>query len=288
MKIGLYLHPNIKNLAKVLPLLVDYLLHKNQVIILPDSTPRELFKKHAKINYLPKSKIGKEIDAMFSVGGDGTFLAASRIIAGTNKPVFGIHRGGLGFLADVSEDNYRARIDAFIDGDFTIEERIVLSAKVYSPKKVANYFSYNDFVIDKAPTTSMIKIRTYVDDDFLNTYRADGLIISTPTGSTAYGLSAGGPIISPHLDVFTICPICPHSLSARSVLISANQTIKIDCEKNLEASLVIDGQNRIALKSANKIEFNKADFRLNIVRFEGDSFFKTLRKKLHWGIDSRG
>jgi NAD+ kinase len=135
----------------------------------------------------------------------------------------------------------------------------------------------------------MIKIRTYVNQEYLNTYRADGLIIATPTGSTAYSLSAGGPIISPELNVLVICPICPHSLSVRPVVISADQIVRIDCaDLNQDVSLIIDGHERIALGAAEKIEINKAEFPLRIVRFSGDSFFSTLRTKLNWGRDVRG
>jgi len=135
----------------------------------------------------------------------------------------------------------------------------------------------------------MIKIRTYVDDDYFNTYRSDGLIIATPTGSTAYSLSAGGPIVCPNLQVIVISPICPHSLSARPVILSDSQTVQIDCtELNSDVSLIIDGQNRIPLGKAEKINIQKADFSLRIVRFKGDTFFETLRSRMNWGLDVRG
>jgi len=289
MKIGFYLHPDIDSLAKVLPSLIEYLIDQEQTIVVPDTLQLPLFKKYSAVGFCPPQEIAREIDAMLSIGGDGTFLGASRLVAKSGTPIFGIHLGGLGFLADVSLDNYQQRMQAFINGDYNIDERSVLNATVNYGKRNRQFYAFNEVLIDKGHVLSMIKIRTYVDDEYLNTYRADGLIIATPTGSTAHALSTGGPIVSPLLNIITICPICPHSLSARPVVISAGQSVIIDCEDfNSDVSLVVDGQNRHELKTARKVTISKADFRLRIVRFAQDSFFTTLRTKLNWGIDSRG
>jgi NAD+ kinase len=289
MKIGLHLHPKFEIQSKSLSLIIEFLISKDQTVVLPESFEQNSGIPAKSVEYLSSEKMPEVIDAMFSVGGDGTFLGASRLMAQTGKPVLGIHLGGLGFLADVSMENYKERLTAFFDGDFKIEQRSVLNARVTYSDRTDTYFAFNDFVIDKGSVLTMIKIRTYVDDDYFNTYRSDGLIISTPTGSTAYSLSAGGPIISPHLNVIVISPICPHSLSARPVIIADNQTIRLECEElNNDVSLMVDGQKRVSLLNAAKVEIHKADFTLKIIRFRGDSFFQTLRTKMNWGLDARG
>ncbi|MBN2600697.1 MAG: NAD(+)/NADH kinase [Candidatus Marinimicrobia bacterium] len=289
MKIGLHLHPQYKTISKSLPEIVAYLILKNQQVLIPEFVSSYIQKNNSLVEFVAAERIPDLADAMFSIGGDGSYLGASRLMAKTGKPVLGIHLGGLGFLSDISMENYKERITAFLEGDYIVEERSVLNAEISFTDHREAYFAFNDFVIDKGHVLTMIKIRTYVDDDYFNTYRSDGLIIATPTGSTAYSLSAGGPIISPHINVIAITPICPHSLSARPVILSDNQTIRIDCtEMNNDVSLIIDGQNRISLEKANTITINKADFSLKIVRFKGDTFFKTLRSKMNWGLDVRG
>lgn len=289
MIIGLHLHPHFRTIAETLPEIVSFLLSQKQQVILPELARNYIQNDNASVKFIAEDKIPELVDAMFSIGGDGSFLGASRLMAKTGKPVIGIHLGGLGFLADVNIENYRERLSAFLKGDYKVEERSVLNAVVSTSDKKKTYFAFNDFVIDKGHVMTMIKIRTFVDGEYFNTYRSDGLIVATPTGSTAYSLSAGGPIISPHLNVILISPICPHSLSARPVVLADSQTIRIDAgDLNSDVSLIVDGQDRIPLATAKEIIINKADFTLKIVRFEGDSFFKTLRSKLNWGLDMRG
>ncbi|MGC9364386.1 MAG: NAD(+)/NADH kinase [Fidelibacterota bacterium] len=289
MIIGLYLHPHYPTIAETLTEIISFLISQKQQILLPESVRDFVQIENGRVEYMDAAKMPGVVDAMFSIGGDGSFLGASRLMAKTSKPVLGIHLGGLGFLADVNIENCRERLSAFLKGDYKIEERSVLSATVQAREENRSCFAFNDFVIDKGRTMTMIKIRTYVDGDYFNTYRADGLIVATPTGSTAYSLSAGGPIISPHLNVIAISPICPHSLSARPVILSGDQVIRIECnELNSDVSLIIDGQNRVPLNGADNITIQKADFLLKIVRFKGDTFFKTLRTKMNWGLDVRG
>lgn len=289
MKIGLHLHPDRAVVSEFLPRLLDFLISNQQEVLLPDTCRLSQLQSEKGIRQIAANDIAEQSDIMFSIGGDGTFLSASHIMAGTGRPVLGIHLGGLGFLADVSLSNYREKLKAFLKGKYRIEERNVLNTEVRYPKRKERAFAFNDLVVDKGYVLSMIEIRTYVDDDHLNTYRADGLIVATPTGSTAYSLSAGGPIISPDLNVIVIAPICPHSLSARPVVISADQHVSIDCRKfGDEIALVADGHQRISLAKAQWIDIFKADFTLKIVRIEGISFFETLRTKMNWGLDARG
>lgn len=289
MIIGFHLHPHYPTIAETLTEIISFLISQKQQILLPESVRDFIQINNRQVEYVDAAEMPGAVDAMFSIGGDGSFLGASRLMAKTGKPVLGIHLGGLGFLADVNIENCRERLSAFLRGDYKIEERSVLNATVRAREEDRSCFAFNDFVIDKGRTMTMIKIRTYVDGDYFNTYRADGLIIATPTGSTAYSLSAGGPIISPHLNVIVISPICPHSLSARPVVLDDSQTIRIDAnELNNDVSLIVDGQDRVPLGDVDDIVIQKADFNLKIVRFEGDSFFETLRSKLNWGLDARG
>jgi len=289
MKIGLLLSPKIAAPNEIVPDLVNLLTANDQTVLIADCPDCRPSLKLKNIEKCPPELLPEKVDALFSIGGDGTFLRASRLVAKSRKPVLGIHLGGLGFLADVSVENYRERLIDFLKGKYTIEERQGLIARIYFKDNVRESFAFNDFVIDKGRVSTMIKVRTFIADEFLNSYRADGLIIATPTGSTAYSLAAGGPIISPELNVLVICPICPHSLSVRPVVISADQVVRIDCaDLSNDVSLVIDGHERIALGNAEKVEIHKAEFPLRIVRFSGDSFYHTLREKLNWGRDVRG
>ena len=289
MKIGLLLSPKIELNDPIVPAIIKLLIENKQTVIVADWQSNSLVTNLNGVERCNPEQMPEKVDALFSIGGDGTFLSASHLMAKSRKPVLGIHLGGLGFLADVSVDNYHERLIDFLNGKYSVEERQGLTARTYFKDSIQESFAFNDFVIDKGRISTMIKIRTYINEEYLNTYRADGLIIATPTGSTAYSLSAGGPIISPELNVLVICPICPHSLSVRPVVISADQVVRIDCtDLSDDVSLISDGHNRIALGAAQKIEIHKAEFPLRIVRFSGDSFFHTLRTKLNWGRDVRG
>jgi len=289
MKIGLQLHPQIKRSSEVLEEILNFLIDQDNELYISKKVAPDYQPVKVELNYTsPEECIGK-IDVMLSIGGDGTFLGALRMIRGTDIPILGIHLGGLGFLADLSREDYKTKLKSLFAGNYEIEERYSLEARAVPVVDEDKYWATNEFHIDKGNVMSMIKIRTFVDDEYLNTYRADGLLISSPTGSTAYGLSAGGPIIKPDLDVISISPICPHSLSARPVIISGEQEVKIDCNRYKEdESLVIDGSERVGLKEIEGVVIKKSDDTFKLIRFQNESFFKTLRKKLNWGIDSRG
>jgi len=287
MKIGILLSPKMERGSNLLSDIITFLRENNQEVFLT-ALPEQVLPDYASVATVATSDLAMVVDALFSIGGDGTLLSAARLMAHTGKPVLGIHVGGLGFLAEISPANFMERLQAFLTGDYTIEERHILSARIHCPDHVAEHFAINDFVIDKGPVATMIKIRTYVDNEFLNTYRADGIIVATPTGSTAYSLSAGGPIMTPELQVVVISPICPHSLSVRPVVISSDRTVMIDCREFSDAvTLVEDGQVKVGLGAAQKVEISQAQFPLRIVRFTGTSFFHTLRTKLNWGRDVR-
>jgi len=282
--IGLFVNPKIENIA-FLNDIVSFLNKKNHKVLVS----KELGIKDD-IEILENEDIIKQAEIIISVGGDGTFLKTARIIGESEKPIVGVHLGGLGFLAEISPGNYREKLEFIFNSQYKIEKRSVLRADVKKENsKSLSLYAYNDFVVDKGDSLSMIKIKIYIDDEFLNTYRADGLIISTPTGSTAYNLSAGGPIIYPCLEAIVVNPICPHTLTARPLVITDRQKITIKVE-NLGSTpfLSTDGQIKTPLSRGMEVVIYKADFHLNIIRLPGETFFKTIRAKLNWGKDVRG
>ncbi|MFP4548075.1 MAG: NAD(+)/NADH kinase [Fidelibacterota bacterium] len=288
MKISLHLHPERKKVKTILPGIIDYLnVNGHQVFICEKD--RNLCRNYDVILLKGIEEcVSIPVDLVISIGGDGTFIGAARLIAGTEIPIIGLHSGGLGFLAEVLLENFETKLNEFFKGHYSIEKRKILETEIVYPNHSKKYNSINDILIHRNQTIGMCKFITYVDGDFLNTYRGDGLIISTPSGSTAYNMSAGGPIILPHLDIITLTPICPHSLSARPIIIGGDQVVSFQLEKNRNVlALDIDGQERVLLESAIKVNIKNSSHSLNVVRFDDYSFFKTLQTKLNWGVDKR-
>ncbi|HES59630.1 MAG TPA: NAD(+) kinase, partial [Caldithrix sp.] len=201
-------------------------------------------------------------------------------------PILGVNLGGLGFLADTPPDKMIHNLEAFLAGNFLIEDRIVLKCRIENSDET--FYAFNDFVIDKSGFSRVIEIITSVDGNLLNSYVADGLIISTPTGSTGYSLSAGGPIIVPQTKVFIINPICPHSLTNRPVVVSDDSEITLQVfTEYKEINLYKDGQFINNYSSGIIVTISKAEFVIKLIKMKDMSFFKTLRNKLHWGEDFR-
>ncbi|HOG76178.1 MAG TPA: NAD(+)/NADH kinase, partial [Candidatus Marinimicrobia bacterium] len=180
MKIGLLLSPKIELNDPIVPAIIKLLIENKQTVIVADWQSNSLVTNLNGVERCNPEQLPEKIDALFSIGGDGTFLSASHLMAKSRKPVLGIHLGGLGFLADVSVDNYHERLIDFLNGKYSVEERQGLTARTYFKDSIQESFAFNDFVIDKGRISTMIKIRTYINEEYLNTYRADGLIIATP------------------------------------------------------------------------------------------------------------
>ncbi len=228
----------------------------------------------------------EEVDLLVSIGGDGAFLDAANTIGKLPVPIIGINAGRLGFLSSTSIDDVDNVVDKIINRNYKIEERTLLS--MYNPSNSfgLHAFALNEFTILKKDTSSMITIHTYINDEYLNSYWADGLIIATPTGSTAYSLSCGGPILLQGNDSFIITPIAPHSLTVRPLVIPASSTIKLVPESR-ENNFMISLDSRYATISSEEIIIQKADFKIHVVRLPGETEIKTLRNKLNWGLDKR-
>jgi NAD+ kinase len=227
------------------------------------------------------------VDVMLSLGGDGTFLETVGFVRNSEIPVLGINTGRLGFLANVAKTEINAAIDALIAGKYTIEKRALLS--VQKPEKLFGEVNYglNELTILKKDTSSMITIHAYINGEYLNSYFADGLIIATPTGSTAYSLSCGGPLVMPGSQNFVITPIAPHNLNVRPLVISDNNVITLKVEGRSPNYMVsLDSKSEV-IDSKNEIVLQKADFYLNLIKLENQHFFNTIRNKLLWGLDKR-
>ncbi len=224
---------------------------------------------------------------LFSIGGDGTFLKSVMSLKNKSIPVVGINLGRLGFLSDISRDGMDEAMDLILSGKYEIEKRSVL--KLEGKNGLFGDFSYalNEITVTKLDTSSMINIHTYLNDEYLNTYWGDGLIVSTPTGSTAYSLSVGGPILTPDSQNFIISPIAPHNLTVRPIVVPDNIRLKLRVEgrgANFLASL--DSRSK-AIGFPGELSISKADFYVQTLKLENHSFFSTLRNKLMWGADKR-
>mgnify|MGYP000064701094 CR=1 FL=1 len=229
----------------------------------------------------------KKVDILFSIGGDGTLLKAITFIKKTNVPIMGINTGRLGFISSIPPDQIDEAINDLINNNYKINKRNLLELHTDNNLFQNKNFALNEVAIVKKDTSSMIKIDAYVNDEFLNTYWADGLVVATPTGSTGYSLSCGGPIIIPGTNNFVITPIAQHNLNVRPIVIDNNSVIKLKVEDRDKLALVsLDSCSR-AFDSSVELVIKKAKFTINLIEPQGNSFISTIRHKLMWGIDKR-
>jgi NAD+ kinase len=233
--------------------------------------------------------LDESVDLFFTIGGDGTILSAAKFVKHLNIPIIGINTGRLGFLATVHKDEIKKSIEDILNGHYKISERSLLEVKLDSSSTALGEFSFalNDVAISRKETTSMITIETWLDDEFLNSYWSDGIIISTPTGSTGYSLSCGGPIVTPQTKSFIITPIAPHNLNARPLVIPDHLEIKLKISGRENQYLISLDSRLASLDKDTTVLIKKADFNIKLVWLHNDSFITTLRKKLLWGQDKR-
>jgi len=227
------------------------------------------------------------VDMVIVLGGDGTLLSAARLVADSKKnvPIFGVNLGSLGFMAEVSLDELYANLEKALAGKLQAEERMMLTAGVIRKgKKITEYSVLNDAVISKGAIARMVSLEVSVGDDYLTSIRADGLILATPTGSTAYSLSAGGPIIHPALQCFVVTPICPHTLSNRPIAIPDSAIVRVKLVSRSEGvSLSLDGQVVSPLRLNDIVEVKKAKYRVRLIKHPTKNYYEILRTKLKWG-----
>lgn len=221
-------------------------------------------------------------DCLLVLGGDGTMLNGARLAAPLGLPLLGINLGQVGFLTEVDVPEIEEALEALLAGRFSVEERMMLEASVYrGAERLATFIGLNDAVISKGAFARLIRLETYINEEYVNTYRADGLIVAVPTGSTAYSLSAGGPLVAPGLELLIITPICPHTLWSRPVVIGAEHTVRVSLlTVHGEAALTIDGHRGFPLRQHDVVVIRRSAFRARLIKLKTTSFFGLLRQKL--------
>jgi len=254
-------------------------------VVLEDQTAK-FISDHSLI-VASQAEIAAQCDLAITVGGDGTLLNAARNLVDSNVPLLGVNLGRLGFLVDVSPDDITKRMHEILNGKFEEEHRILLNTTIHRHEGGANSIgdALNDVVIHKWEVARMIETETYINGKFVNTMRSDGLIVSTPTGSTAYALSAGGPILEPDMQAMIIVPICPHTMSYRPIVIDGDSKIEIYVRKNphSHAQVTCDGQINLGVVSGDKISIRKKDKFVRLIHPCKHDHYHILREKLHWG-----
>ena len=269
---------------------VDYLNRNNHEFILIDSLEKYLGKESKKYSYFnDNQKLDEKVDFLFSVGGDGTLLRSISLIKNTKIPILGINAGRLGFLTSIQKETLEQGLNLFFAEKYKKIERSLLEVSTIDPIKGLKDFGYalNEVCINRKNTTSMLSIDTKLNDQFLTTYWADGLIIATPTGSTGYSLSSGGPIVIPSSKCLVVNPIAPHNINMRPLIVPDQTTFEISVNGRSKTHLLSLDSRIFTIENGNDIFIKKAKFKVLTIQLEGTFFFNTLREKLFWGRDSR-
>lgn len=261
------------------------------VAVLEQDLAQQLRSKYHWKNTLKTYKdyqdLKNNFDLMISLGGDGTFLKAVSFVRNSEIPILGINTGRLGFLSNLSKTQIDQTLQRFNDGHYEFQKRSLLRVHTENDLFADENFALNELTLQKKDTSSMVKVHAYLDDKFLNTYWADGVIIATPTGSTAYNLSCGGPIITPGCQVHILTPIAPHNLNVRPVVVPDHLPISLQVEgRDRSYLLSLDGHSQ-HIKQGEKVIITKAEFMINVVKFEDNNFLDTIRNKMFWGSDTR-
>lgn len=237
-----------------------------------------------------ESRLTDKADLIIAIGGDGTMLYAARIAGDTDTPVLGVNRGRLGFLADITPDEMLDSVDHVLRGNYTRDSRLKLTASLQRPgEETLVAIALNDVVLQRRETGRMVDFETRIGDRYVNTHSGDGLVVATPTGSTAYALSCGGPIIQPHLDALVVVPVCPHTLTDRPLVIPAQKAIDVRVLERDEtkAEITVDGLSMGEILPTHTLTISAAERRLTLIHPPGYDYYSILRSKLLWGRDNR-
>ncbi len=282
-KIGLFGKYGDPSVAGDIMRLGKFLLDRGHTLYIETATAESLDKKLAPV--CDFEEMADNIDLAIVIGGDGTLLNVARKISGFDIPLVGINLGRLGFLTDIPADGMEEAVGHILDGEHDIEERFMLHAEVMRGGKIVhNANAFNDVIIGKGELSRLIEFETYQDGEFVNSMRADGIILATPTGSTAYALSAGGPILHPGLGAMVLVPICPHTLSDRPIVVRSDSVIEVVVTAgNQNAHATFDGQEMFALNENDHVFIRRAGTPVHLVHPSGRSHYDVLRAKLHWG-----
>jgi len=279
--VGIISKPNVPRAHTIVPALVEWLAHRNISVRVDEETAvygnlRE---------WVPRERVPIDTQLVIVLGGDGTLLSAARAIGGQDIPLLAVNLGGLGFLTSITIDQLYPELDRCLRGELRIGMRRMLRCEIHrGGHRVSSYEALNDAVITKTSLARIIDVAVHVDAHFVSNYKADGLIVSTPTGSTAYLLSAGGPIIFPNVDAISITPICPHMLTHRPVIVPGESVIRLENKAlDNDAYLTIDGQVGEALMCNDEVRCERSTNQIRLVRPPRMLFFDVLRQKLKWG-----
>lgn len=288
-RVALFGNQRSESIKELMMLVISFLRKKEIEIVLCDEFYCFLFEKES----TDFSDIGRikdtnfDADLALSIGGDGTFLQTASKVGAKNIPILGINAGRLGFLADVSKDEVFSSLESIFNDEFRLEERNILQVEIFDETSSINKFALNDLAIQKQDSSSMIIINASYRGEMINSYQADGLIIATPTGSTAYSMSAGGPIVVPEVENFLITPVASHSLNVRPLVVPNGWIIDLEVVSRSNSYLIsIDGHSKIVQQST-KVRVKKAEHTIKVVKAKNHTFFNTLRNKLLWGLDVR-
>jgi len=293
MKVAIYGQYYQNSTEPIIKDIFIFLIKNNVEMIIESQFLKILFDKNLIEKEYPTfeshTELDKSFDLLISIGGDGTILRAATLVRDSGVPILGINAGRLGFLATVQKDNIAEFLQFIIDKKYTISKRTLLSLSC-SPQNATIQdlnFAINEISVSRKETTSMITIEAYLNEEYLNSYWADGLIIATPTGSTGYSMSCGGPILTPNVASLVITPIAPHNLNARPLVVTDETEIRLKVSGRDDQYLVSLDSRLISVNNDTILSIKKAPFEINMIEIPNATFLKTLRKKLFWGEDPR-
>ena len=271
---------------KVLPDIISWAKNKSIDLFITTRIESQLKDHDFDYQLIESADDFVKLDFILTLGGDGTIFSLARAVGDRGTPILGIHLGELGFLAEVVLEDMFTRLDEVVGGDYNIQKRMVIKCIVNNGTEPQTFYALNDIVVDRGKSHRLLNCELLANDDFVAKYKADGLIVATPTGSTAYSLASGGPIVIPTFGSMVVTPICPHTLTLRPIVFPDDQILEIsfpeDGEKDM--ALAVDGQVNEYLESTAKVVIQKAPYKINMVNFTDSNYFNTLRTKLGWGV----
>lgn len=282
-RIGLITNSGVKAIKKTLKEVVDYLGDRERIVIL-DTCCSDLLENHS-LNVYPANELGQHCDLVIAIGGDGTMLMAARILCDSEIPLLGINLGHVGFLSDIPADNIEKSMDEILNEHYIEDVRFLLRGQVFRDGVcICEDYAMNDVIIQKWNIARLVELVTNINGAFVHTHRSDGMIVSSPTGSTAYALSGGGPVMHPSLDALLLVPICPHSLTNRPIVVDGNSCIEIvvGTREIDQARLTFDGEIRLELAPGDRVRVKKKDKKIRLIHPPEHDQFHILREKLHW------
>jgi len=286
-RIGIITKQNKPEAVAIMGRLMEWLREKGVEVYIEEGIEKLLDQNRTPpfLNAVKKEEIPSRSEMIIVLGGDGTLLSVARLVGSLEVPILGVNLGGLGFLTEITLEELHRVLERVIRGDFTADERVVLHASVIRRgERMAEFTVLNDAVINKGALARIIDLEMTINGEYLTTFKSDGLILSTPTGSTAYNLSAGGPIVYPSLHCIIITPICPHTLTNRPIMIPDDVEVRALLKsRQQEVYLTLDGQQGFALEYEDVVEVKKAEGRILLIKSPYRDYFEVLREKLKWG-----